>query len=298
MSDNKKSTVVIALGYFDSVHLGHKSVIERAKAEAEKTNSRAVVFTFKGNLKSFIKGEEEKTVFNTQEREGFIKTLGVDEVFFAPVNKEFLSKDKDEFLQYLNEKYEIKCYVSGEDYTFGKFGKGNINDIKTYAERNGQKQMVVTTFTINGEKVSTTAVKERLLNGDVKSVNNLLGRNYSVTGKVFEDRKVGHKIGFPTMNIKIDKDKYRIKDGVYSGKVYIDGKEFATVINYGARPTYDLNEKLIEAHAIGFNGNLYGKTVTLEFTDYIRDIKKFQTENDLKERLKKDVEFAKEGKYD
>ena len=298
MLDNKKTTVVIALGYFDSVHLGHKLVIERAKAEANKTNSRTVVFTFEGNLKAFFSDKEEKTVFNTKEREIFIKSLGVEEVFFAPVNKEFLSKTKEEFLDFINEKYQIVCYVSGEDYTFGNLGKGDINDIKLFAEQHSQKQIVVKTLKLNDIKVSSTQIKEKLSHGDVKTVNSLLGRNYSVTGVVFEDRKVGHKIGFPTMNVRIDSDKHRLKDGVYSGKVNIEGKTYPVVINYGARPTFNLRDKLIEAHAIGFNGNLYGKSVTIEFTNYIRDVKKFETEEQLKARLKKDVEIAKEGIYD
>ncbi|MBR1968513.1 MAG: riboflavin kinase, partial [Clostridia bacterium] len=123
-------------------------------------------------------------------------------------------------------------------------------------------------------------------------------RNYSVTGKVFKDREVGSTIGFPTANIKLESDKFCIKDGVYAGITEIDGKVYKAIINYGARPTFNLKDKLIEAHIDGFDGNLYGREITLEFTSRIRDVKKFNGEEDLKAQLEKDLKGLKDGIYD
>lgn len=296
MSDKVLKRAVIALGYFDSVHRGHKKVIERAKEEAEKLGAITVVFTFEGNLKALLGDGKDKVVYTAKEREKFIKNLGADEIYFAPVDFGFLSTGKLAFLNMLNRAYDIVCYVSGEDYRFGKFGKGNVDDIKRYAGEKGQGAIVVETLNDSGEKISTTAIKRFLSKGDIEGANRLLGREYSVDGEVFEDRKVGSTIGFPTVNIKIGKDKHRLKDGVYAGKTEIDGKEYKAIINYGARPTFNLDEKLIEAHIVDFSGVLYGKTLTIRFDRYMRDIVKFNDSLELKKQLQKDLAEVKGDK--
>ena len=293
MSDKMKKRVVIALGYFDSVHLGHKRVIESAKEEAEKTGALTVVFTFKGNLKALLSDENEKVVYTPKEREILIKDLGADEIYFAPVDFNFLSMGKLAFLNKLNRAYDIVCYVSGNDYRFGKFGKGSVDDIKRYAQEKGQKVITVDTLNFEDGKVSTTAIKEFLTNGDIKTANRLLGRQYSVTGEVFEDRKVGTTLGFPTVNIKIDDQKHRLKSGVYAGKITVDENEYKAVINYGARPTFGLDVSLIEAHLIGFSGQLYGRELKVRFDDFLRDVKKFDSVEQLKLQIEKDLERVK-----
>ncbi len=298
MSDKKLTPVVIALGYFDSVHLGHQKVINQARSLAKEKKAKTVVFTFKGNLKGALKGEKEKAVFTYSEREEFIKSLGVDEIYFAPTNKEFLSLSKLDFLDKLCSTYNIVGFVSGKDYRFGKFGEGDTEFLTNYAKEHNQTYLVVDTLSTDKEKISTTLIKKLLSEGDLAQANALLGRQYSVTGEVFEDRKVGRKIGFPTLNMKANKDKHQLKDGVYYGNITLNGVKYMAVINYGARPTFGLDEKLIEAHVIDFNGDLYGQTVTVFFSRFMRDVKKFSNEKSLSEQLKADIQSVREGKYD
>ena len=298
MSDKQLKPVVIALGYFDSVHLGHQKVIGVAKEYAIKHGLSLVVFTFKGNLKAMLNASDEKCVYLPKEREKLLKDLGADEIYFAPVDFNFLSLSKVPFLNKLNKKYDIKCYVSGKDYRFGKFGKGSVEDITTFAKSHGQEQIIVEDFTMDSGKVSTTKIKKLLELGDIESANALLGRNYTLTGRVYGDRKVGTTIGFPTVNVKMEKDKFRMKDGVYAGTVDIDGTVYKTIINYGSRPTFDLAEKLIEAHIIDFSGDLYGKEITLSFNRRMRDVKKFSSVEALKEQLNNDLREIKDGKND
>ncbi len=295
MSDKK---TVIALGYFDSVHMGHRKVMQKAREKAQSLGANLAVFTFNGNLRAAVKGEREKSVYTPYEREQILKELGVKEVYFAPVTKEFLDLSRLEFLDLINEKYDIACYVSGEDYRFGKDGAGDKDFLSEYAKNKGQDYVVCPTEKYRGDKISTTRIKVALFNGMIKEAGEMLGRSYSVTGVVFEDRKVGRKLGFPTVNIKIDREKFKLFNAVYKGRVTFDGVEYKTVINYGARPTYELGEKLIEAHIVGFNGNLYGKEITVYFDKLIRGIKRFSSEEELKIQLEKDVEGVKEGKYD
>ena len=298
MLDKNFSPVVLALGYFDSVHLGHQKVINSARLLAKEKGAKTVVFTFKGNLKGALGGEKEKTVFTYLEREKFIKSLGVDEIYFAPTNREFLSLSKQEFLDKLCSSYSVVGFVSGKDYRFGQFGSGDVEFLSEYAKKNGQTYLVVDTLNDKNEKISTTLIKNLLSEGKIKKVNALLGREYSVSGEVFSDRKVGRTIGFPTLNIMVDKDKHQLKDGVYYGNVTLDGINYKAIINYGARPTFNLNEKLIEAHVLDFNGDLYGQTVTISFSEFIRNVKKFDTKNQLKEQLRTDINLVREGKYD
>ena len=297
MSDKAKKSAVIALGFFDGVHLGHLEVISRAKELAKSCGAITVALTFSGNLKGVFKADE-KNILSSSERERALLLSGADEVFFAPISSEFLSLSAIEFLEFLDEKYSVVGYVSGEDYRFGKNGSGNVGTLREYAKNNNRTVITVGGVIIDGERVSSTAIKSALKAGDVKRANAYLGRPYAVTGSVFEDRKVGKSLGFPTVNVKIDKEKAKLLDGVYAGKITLDGKEYRTIINYGARPTFDLEEKLIEAHIIDFCGNLYGKEITLKFTGFIRKIQKFDGATELACQLRKDVENTKAGKYD
>lgn len=291
---DKRLNAVLALGYFDSVHKGHQKVIKSAKQCANDLGCALVVFTFDDNLKAVFSSSDDKMVYVKQERENLLKSLGADKVVFAPVNNEFLSLSKTEFLDYLNEEFNVLGYVCGSDYRFGKKGSGDANYLRQYAHQKDQAILVIDMEKSEKQKISTSLIKKLLTDGEIERVNLLLGRAYSVSGEVFSDRKVGEKIGFPTVNIKLNDNKHRLKDGVYYGKI----NGYKAVINYGARPTFNLNEKLVEAHLIGFNGNLYGQNLTVHFHGFIRGIEKFDNVEKLTERLIKDVEYAKEKNYD
>lgn len=295
MLDNK---VVIALGYFDSVHKGHRLVLDTAKRCAKKHGASFVVFTFDGNVKSFFTNQPDKSIYTSEERLQILNELGVDQVFFAPTTSEFLSLSKQDFLEFLCEKYNVVAYVSGEDYTFGKFGSGNVDYLREYASAHGQEYVVVDTLLSDAEKVSTTRVKSLLSKGDVKGANALLVRHYSVTGRVCHDRKVGKKLGFPTVNLHVDKHKFNILDGVYKGHVFIDSVKYDAIINYGARPTFNLDEKLLEAHILDFDGDLYDREITVFFDQFMRNIQKFSSSCELQSQLQIDLQNVKGGKYD
>ena len=293
-----KQKTVIALGCFDSVHLGHQKVIKTAKKHADENGLTLTVFTFSGNLKAIINKTEEKNVYLPFERETLLKNLGADNIYFAPITKEFLSTDRKDFLDELNKKFNISCYVSGVDFTFGAFGKGDAQYLTDYAKSHNQKHIVVETLNMFDEKISTTLIKEHLNNGEIDKANALLGRPFSVSGKVVKDRQVGKKLGFPTANIKLENDKICVKDGVYVGKTKVDGKEYLSIVNCGNRPTFNVDERVIESHLIGFDGDIYGKQIKIYFFEYLRDIKKFESQNKLIEQLSIDIEKAKEKNYD
>jgi riboflavin kinase/FMN adenylyltransferase len=223
-----------------------------------------------------------------------LEEIGIDQIFLAPTTTEFLSLSKREFLDMLNKEYTVLGYCSGKDYRFGAKGQGDVEYLSQYAKENNQILEVVEDFIFEGQKVSTTLIKEYLTEGKIEKANQLLGREYSVNGRVIKDRGLGSKLGFPTANIKVGQEKFPLKNGVYSGKVILGEKAYKAVVNFGARPTFSLKEVLIEAHLLDFNGDLYDKELTIYLDRFLRDVKTFENVNDLKVQIAKDVEKVKD----
>ena len=287
--DNKnREKTVIALGYFDSVHIGHRKVLALGKELAKKLGAILVVLTFDGNLRAYLKGEHETIVYPKKEREKLLKEAGADVVDFMPVDYNLLSLGKLAFLNKINREYNVVGYVCGADYRFAKFAKGNASDIERYAKEKNQIALVVPDVNFNEKRVSTTNIKALLSDGKIEQANKLLGEPFYVCGKVYRDRGVGEKIGFPTANIKLDRENQTLKKGVYGGKVVLDGATFKAIINLGNRPTFDLEESVIEAHLLGFDGVLYDKEIKIEFIKYLRDVVKFTDVDTLKKQLEED----------
>lgn len=288
MSDKKRA--VIALGYFDGVHLGHVAVIKKARDIADGLKCKLVVASFGGNLRAALGDGEETYIFDMEEREKIFLSLGADEVVFFPTDKDFLCKTGEEFLLFLNADREIAEYVCGADYRFGKDGAGDLALLKDYASSHGQKVYVTETILHRGEKLSSSLIKKMFLSGEIRAANELLFSPFFISGKVVKGRGEGRVLGFPTANLKIDPKKAELKDGVYAGKILADGKEYKAVINYGESPTFGRKERLIEAFLPDFSGNLYGKDIKVCFLDYIREVKKFSSAEELKSAIEKDLE--------
>lgn len=284
-----KTEIILALGFFDSVHLGHLKLIETTKNLAKKYSAYDCVFTFKNDYLSDFKGL--KGVVNTyEERLEKLEKLSVKSVIFSVFTKELSRVSASDFLMLIKNNFNIKAIVCGCDYRFGFGGEGNVALLKEFCNKNEIELVVVEDVYYESEKVSTTLVKKLLLSGDVKTANMLLTYPYEICGEVIKDRQVGRKLGFPTANVLIDKQKAPLKVGVYKTYVIIDGKKYNCITNYGSRPTYSLDSVLIETYIDGFSGDLYGKEITVYFTDYIRDCIKFDSEKQLIEQLKSDLE--------
>ena len=288
MSDKIKA--VLALGYFDGVHKGHVSVIERAKDSAEKNGNKLVVVSFGGNLRAALGKGTETFIYKEEERRELFFALGADEVVFFPATKEFLSMTGEEFLNRLNGKYDVKEYVCGEAC--------DVRFLEDYASFKGQTLTTVKTMFIGGEKISSSLIKDLLRKGELEKANALLYVPYFMAGKVVKGRGEGHVLGFPTVNIIPDVKKAELKRGVYFGETVIDGKTYKAMINYGNSPTFSNGEDVIEAYALGFSGNAYGKTVKIVFRKYARDAVKFSGEKELIKRLTEDEKILKETIYD
>ena len=280
---------LLVLGCFDSIHIGHAELLKKAKLQAKINGLDLGVMMFTG-------GKGGRQVYTFEERQKFLEQFNVKFILAIDYNEEFKKTSASEFLEKLENKLNVKAYMSGRDFRFGADAKGKSATLKAYAEdeENGVWYMPVKDVVYVGEKVSTTLIKSCIENGNLVKAGALLGRNYSVTGFVIEGANRGKKVvGFPTVNMKYPVDKVEVKKGVYKVRCLVGEEEFVGIANYGPRPTFNEQSSVLEAYIDGFLGTLYGRSVTIEFVEFIRDIEKFESPEALNAQLKLDLQMAK-----
>ena len=290
--DTNQNSSIIALGFFDAVHLGHQKVIGECVRIAKEKNLQSMVFTFSDNPATFF-GKDEKLICSYPERLDRISMLGADIVLRAPCDKNFFSMSPSEFLMRLKE-LNVVDIVCGFDYTFGEKGRGNVDTLNDFCDKNGIYLKVISKIESFGDKISSTNIRKYIERGEIEKANFLLGRNYCLSGVVIKGRGDGKKSLFPTINIDYPENKQIPKLGVYVTKTTIDGKEYSCVTNVGAHPTFNDYRENVETYVIDFDGDLYGKNICIEFVKKLRDITKFKSTDALKRQIEKDVKVARE----
>lgn len=280
---------LVVLGCFDAIHIGHAELLKKARLQAKINGLDLGVMMFTG-------GKGGRQVYTFEERLKFLEQFNVKFVLAIDFNDEFKKTTANEFLETLESKLNVKAYMSGRDFRFGQDAKGKSSTLKTYAEdeENGVWYMPVKDVTYVGEKVSTTAIKSFIEGGNLVKASAFLGRNYAVSGFVIEGANRGKKVvGFPTVNLKYPVDKVEVKKGVYKVNVLVGDEQFIGIANYGPRPTFNEQSNVLEAYIDGFIGTLYGRGITIEFVEFLRDIVKFESAEELKAQLKLDLKQAK-----
>ena len=262
------------LGGFDGLHIGHRQLLSCAQKSGLPVG-----------LMTIVGGKNEGNLFTFVEREKIFKDCGADFVFELPFD-EIKDISPKEFLGKLEREFSPKLFVCGEDF---RFGKGALGTAETIRQATRVRVEVLSLVEEKGEKVSSRAVKALLKDGRIERANALLGEEFFLCGEVIKDRQIGQTIGFPTANVLYPPEKFSLKLGVYETYAYIDGKKYKGITNYGARPTFDNETVLTETYFDGFSGDLYGKTLEIRFVQYLRDIQKFQSVEELKTQLQKDI---------
>ena len=263
----------LLLGGFVGLHLGHRLLLE----EAKKTGLPVGITS--------IAGGKGSCLFTPEEREVIFARAGIDFVYEIDFTDELKNTSAEEFLRNLFSVIPAQAVFCGEDFRFGKDALGTPALLKKHAPC---AVNVVKIAERGGKKVSISACKELLSCGDMPKLNELLGEPYFVQGEVEHGRQVGRTYGFPTLNLTLPADKLTPKEGVYGGYAETPKGTYKTIVNVGARPTFDVAEKKIEAYLDGFAGDLYGATVRVFPTEFYRGITKFSSANELKEQLERD----------
>lgn len=284
----KSNGVVVALGTFDGLHKGHMSVLNTA-LNFETLTPVAVTFLEPPKRKTIE--EFVPMLLPSEEKISRLKKIGFEEIFVLNYD-EVHDLSPVDFLDMLFKKYNVKAVVCGFNYRFGSGGKGDALVLSDYCRQHNAESVIVPDFAVSGQTVSSSRIRELIKNGDVNFANMLLGYPYSFTNEVIHGEERGRKMGFPTVNIPLDEDLVLPKFGVYASSVIIDGKNYAAVTNVGIRPTFLLKKPISETHIIDFNGDVYGKTVTVKLLKYIREEKCFDGLDSLKQAIEEDKKIS------
>ncbi|MGG3622585.1 bifunctional riboflavin kinase/FAD synthetase [Bacillus gobiensis] len=289
---------VMALGYFDGVHLGHQKVIQTAKDIAELEKRKTAVMTFYPHPTSVLKKESEPkdVITPIREKERLIESLGVDILYIVEFTPIFASLTPQEFVDNYIINLNVKHITAGFDFSFGHMGKGNMENFPSFS-RDAVKSTTVKRLSRDDSKISSTLIRQALKSGDVQLAAELLGRPHYVKGTVIHGDKRGRTIGFPTANTELS-DPYIVPPtGVYSVIAELEGKAIKGVCNIGYKPTFKKERASlpsIEVHLFNFDEMIYGKELTINWMKRIRSEQKFNGINELIEQISKDKEQAYE----
>lgn len=291
-----KNKCVLALGNFDGVHTGHKLLIQRAKEIASKNGFLSGIYTFAVNSKLVLNAESLRLLTTDSEKNNIFSSLGIDFVCYDDFN---LIKDisPEEFCDYLAHNTGVKVVVCGDNFTFGRFACANSSDLKSMMNKRGIGCEIVKCSKFDGLDVSSTVIRKLLADGDTDKAAALLGYRYFIEAEVVHGARLGHTLGFPTINQKLYGGKVVPAYGVYLCMCSFDGESHPGVVNVGVKPTVSTAEStdvVFETNILDFNGDLYGKTVKLEFYGMLRREQKFPSLDALKEAVLQNIKEARD----
>ena len=279
----------IALGFFDGVHIAHQKIIKSAVQFANLNNIAPLVLTFDASPLELLSHYEVRYITTNSDKEALISALGA-KAEFLPVSHELLSMEPEEFIEkILVGKFGIKHAVCGYNYRFGKDGRGDTNLLIKEGERLGFSVEALPCEMVEGESVSSSRIRKLLSEGNISLANKLLGRYFFERGTVTEGKKLGRKLGFPTANVFFDEKSVNLKKGVYKTLVSISENSYEAITNVGVNPTLGGEAARSETYIPSFEGDLYGKEIKIDFVDFIRPEKKFDSIEELKMQIKEDL---------
>jgi len=289
---------VITIGNFDGVHKGHQALLHQVMEKADEIGGTSIAITFKPHPLRALGISSPPLITRYDQKEELIEKTGIDVLICIPFDKAFAAITADDFIEkILVNKIGMKGIIIGPDYTFGKDRTGTIDLLKSEGKRLGFETIIspwINDTNTGIERISSTRIREIIMEGKVEQAMKYLGRHYQIRGKVIRGRKRGgSQLGFPTANIKLY-DELCPKLGVYAVKVETIKGSFWGVANIGFSPTFGDQMFTIEAHILDFDGDLYDTRLRINLVARLRDEKKFSSIEQLSEQIKKDVEIAKE----
>jgi len=277
---------ILTIGNYDGIHLGHLEILNKLILEAKKTNLLSSVMTFEPHPKEFFFPKDAPArIISIREKLEYFEEKRIDQVFIIKFNHEFSSLTSTQFIDILKNNIQAKQVIIGNDFRFGARREGDVKSLM----KDGINVCVMEKIQDNGERISSTMVRDLLANGDLERATNILGRPYAISGKVVHGDKRGRELGFPTANIHMFHNRPPLK-GVFAVKL----NGMSGVANLGTRPTITGISKLnLEVHLFDFSEDLYGKHAKVIFLQKVRDEKKFRNIEALKEQIKIDIKKAK-----
>jgi riboflavin kinase/FMN adenylyltransferase len=285
---------VLTIGNYDGLHLGHKRIMERIQEKARDLNGTSMLMTFHPHPLTILRPDKFIgliTPLHVKKR--LIEEAGIDVLIIIPFTDDFRDITPEAFVDnLLVKKLGIKGLIVGYDFKFGKEGKGNVEHLAFHSTEYGFFFEIQGAITFDGEKVGSNRIRKMIQEGDVGKAALHLDRPYMIEGTVVKGEGRGRTIGFPTINLKTEFPLIP-KRGVYIADVDVGGKRYSAVTNIGYNPTFDGQSLTIETYILDFSGDLYDQEIALYFLERIRDEVRFSSVDELKERIWKDVEVAR-----
>jgi len=281
---------LLTIGVFDGVHLGHKHLIAELVKQARAMGLISGVIAFKQHPQ-FLLGSHPSPPFLTSfpQKVKLIKEEGIDIIFPLPFTMDLAQTSARRFISLLQQHLKMCGLVLGPDATLGRGQEGKIDTLSSLSREIKFSLTVVPHLEIDGEIVSSTAIRQALTDGDIRKTNRMLGRSYSLEGNVITGANRGVELGFPTANLDIGEGRALPLDGTYASLAYVDNICHRSLTVISKRPTFGLEERHVEVHIIGFEGDLYRQQLKVDIIDRLRGIKKFDTAAELVAQIKDDI---------
>jgi riboflavin kinase/FMN adenylyltransferase len=287
---------IVTSGTFDGVHLGHQKILARLKELATRKQGETVLLTYWPHPRLILQPEDKslRLLSTLSEKVNLLEEMGVDHLIILPFTKELSQMSSEEFIrEILVDKIQTKTLVIGYDHKFGKNREGSFEYLQSHSHLFGFAIEEISRQDVDDLGVSSTKIRTALAQGDISTANKYLGRPYDLSGQVVNGQQIGRSLGFPTANIQIADDfKLLPRDGAYAVHAEVNSIQYKAILNIGDRPTVDGEKKTIEAHLIDFKGNLYGQELRIYFQEFLREEKKFESLDALKNQLVIDRERA------
>lgn len=282
----------IALGSFDGLHLGHISLIEKAVNLAEENDGYSVVYTFINHPRKFMNPDADiKLLLNNQDKVNILEQYNVDILYQEKFDDTFMKNTPEQFVEYLCEKFNVKGIIVGFNHRFGYKNQGDINLLQNLSLKYNYKLYVMEPYKYKNDPVSSTRIRQELINGFVENATDMLGRPYILTGNVVKGKQLGRQIGYPTANISCENNAVLPAIGVYYTNVLVNEKIYKGMTNIGNNPTVNGKELTVETYILDFSASIYGSSIKLFFIKKIREQIRFEGINALKSQLRNDQKY-------
>ena len=288
LKDYNNHPSVITIGTFDGVHLGHKKIIERLCEFGQNNQLNSLILTFFPHPRMVLNKDYNLKLLSTiEEKKTRLEALGIDALVIEPFTINFANLSAEDYVKtVLVDQLNAKHIIIGYDHRFGKNRTANIDDLKFYGSSLGFTVEEIPAEDIEAVSISSTKIRHALHEGLIEKANRYLGDHYTIQGIVVKGKGIGKSLNYPTANIKINSDLKLIpKHGVYIVKCLIDNKFCWGMMNIGVNPTFDNNELSIEVHFLDYDGDLYGNALNIELLKHLRNEKKFNSIENLKNQI-------------
>ena len=283
--------MLLTVGVFDGVHLGHQHLIARLKEEARRRGLLSGVVTFRQHPRDVL-GLSDGLPYLTSpdDKLDLLTGQGVDAVVMLTFDDDLAGLDARSFVALLKKHLRMKGLVVGADFALGRGREGSPQELRKMGEQGGFTVTVVPPLAVDGEVVSSTAIRKALADGDMDRVVRLTGRPFTVSGKIVPGTGLGRQLGLPTVNQDFNTHRALPADGVYATVTHVNGRTYRSVTNIGHRPTFRGRKRTVETHLLDYSGDLYGRDLTVDIVERLRAEKKFQNPDELKKQIARDIE--------